>query len=395
MSEFPWHLGVYDAHCHPTDTMSSIPDIPNMKAKALTIMATRGDDQRLVSEVTEKFGGEGRVDDGNLRSNCRVVPSYGWHPWFSHQIYDDAEYEGSTCLNTQQKVQHYQSVLNPKPEDEAFVTALPDPEPLSQLLDRTRAYLERDPSALLGEVGLDKSFRLPEAWFPDDHQRDGSLTPGGREGRKLSLYRVSMEHQRRLLKAQLGLAGRLGRAASVHGVQAHGVLYETFKETWKGHERKHISKREKKRQTRDQIVLDTVGDDDRNLSEDARGSPSDVPAGKPFPPRVCLHSYSGNPQSISPYLHPSVPIDFFFSFSAAINFSMRESSKTEDAIRAVPDGRLLVESDLHTAGNRMDDHLEQIVRIVCKCKGWELEQGIERLGRNWQQFVFGSDESEP
>ncbi|KAF2402089.1 cut9 interacting protein-like protein Scn1 [Trichodelitschia bisporula] len=376
MADFPWHLGVFDAHCHPTDTMASIDEIPHMKARALTIMATRAQDQHLVAEVADKLGSKDKDKDD---VECRVIPSFGWHPWFSHQMFDEDEYN-SKSLSDDDKVRHYQSVLAPTPEDHNFILSLPSPRPFSEFLTQTRDFLERFPPALIGEVGLDKAFRIPEAWLPDSRGCDDSLTPGGREGRQLSQYRVQMEHQRKVLKAQLALAGEMQRAVSVHGVQAHGVLFDTLSETWKGHERKVLSRRERKRQ---------VGGPTES-TEEAR-MPSSGP--QPYPPRVCLHSYSGPPDSVKLYLQPSIPTEIYFSFSTAINFSSAAASKAEAVICALPDDRILAESDLHTAGPRMDRHLEDIVRKICDLKGWTLDHGVKQLGDNWQRFVFGGSPS--
>lgn len=292
-------------------------------------------------------------------------------------MYDEQSYHGVLSLSDDQKVEHYQSVLTPKSEDRDFLLALPDPRPFSHFLEETRQYLQRYPFALIGEVGLDKGFRLPEAWLPEQRsKRDDTLTPGGREGRRLSPYRVSMDHQKRVLLAQLRLAGELNRAVSVHGVQAHGILFETLAETWKGHERKPVGKRKKQRE---------LGME----AEDKPGEPASEANPKPYPPRICLHSYSGPADPVKQYTNAAIPVDIFFSFSSVINFSS-PTTKSEDAIKAVPDDCILIESDLHTAGDRMDGYLEEIVRKICELKGWSLEDGLLQLGRNWKRFVFGT-----
>lgn len=292
-------------------------------------------------------------------------------------MYDECEYNGVAELSQQQKLAHYQTVLTPQSEDQDFLLSLPDPQPFGRFIAQTRDYLERYPLALIGEVGLDKSFRIPENWLPEDDRPDDALTPGGREGRRLSPYRVSLDHQRKVLTSQLRLAGEMQRAVSCHGVAAHGVLYETIAATWKGHERKVTSKRERRKNDGAAATDDTI---------------STEPT--PFPPRLCLHSFSGPAETVKQYLAPTVPCEIFFSFSTTINtWSESGSGKVEAAVNAIPDNRILMESDLHTAGDRMDGYLEDITRKLCQVKGWELEHGMRQLRRNWLRFALGVSDS--
>ena len=391
--DFPWHIGLFDAHCHPTDTVSSITSIPMMKARALTIMASRGQDQHLVAEFADAHGLTSSMISNILEGGpatgvqCQIVPSFGWHPWFSHQIYDDSISHSAKGAECTHKADHYKAVINPSPRNSEFLQKLPDPRPLSEFIAQTRLYLEKYPFALVGEIGIDRAFRIPENSSEVNKDETGSdLTAGGREGKRLTPYRVRMDHQKKILTAQLHLAGELSRPVSVHGVAAHGALFETLQETWRGYEKMVISKRARKR--RASAAHPHLNED----NEDENGSQNeelDAQVAKPFPPRICLHSYSGPPGILKQYLHPSVPATIFFSFSELVNFSSSVSTKAIDSIKDIPGDRLLAESDLHCAGERMDELLERVVRTICQIKNWSLEKGIRQLASNWARFVLG------
>lgn len=381
-------IGLYDAHCHPTDIMSATERIAGMKAMGLTIMATRGQDQALVLETAKRYP----VPDWDSMLNKEnedsfVVPSFGWHPWFAHQIYDDRD--GKTEVHSRT---HYQNVLTPRPDDDDFLNTLLTPRPLSEYLKQTEDRLLQFPQALVGEVGLDRSFRVPYGAFrsPDDPEagpqdltvktggpEEGQYTPGSREGRPLTPYRVSMEHQKMILKAQLELAAKHKRAVSVHSVATHGVIFDLLQSLWKGYEK--LSKSAKKKQQKDAA---NAIDSDENKAADGDKT-------LPYPPRICMHSYSGPADALKQFLNPRVPAEIFFSFSELINFGSHNSEKAVEVIKQMPEARILIESDLHCAGEKMDQLLESILKRVCKIKGWELEEGAKILRSNWQRFVFG------
>lgn len=359
-----------------------------MNAKALTIMATRAQDQELVSTTAKNYILSGKDDIADGVDTKYVVPSFGWHPWFSHQIFDDRA--GKTELDQRE---HYRSVFTPTPNDDEFLDSLPEPRPLSGLLNETETRLTEFPLALVGEVGLDRSFRVPYGTFrtPDDPEagavdlavktggsEEGEYTAGSREGRPLTPYRVHLDHQKLVLKAQLELAAKYGRAVSVHSVATHGVAFDLFQTLWKGHEK--LSKSAKKKQKKD--AANAIDPEDETMEDDEKPIP--------YPPRICMHSYSGPVDALKQFLGPRVPVDFYFSFSELVNFGSHNSDKATDVIKAVPADKILIESDLHCAGWKMDQLLEQILQRVCQIRGWKLDEGAKQLRQNWETFIFGN-----
>jgi len=365
--------------------MATTAAIPRMKASTLAIMGTRLEDQDLVAQVARSHP-------------SKVVPSFGYHPWFSHLIHDDrASFDGDgEETEGDLKLRHYSAVLTPPP-DADFILQLPRPRPLSAVLEELRRHLVEFPHALVGEIGLDRVFRLPQ---PTATQGPAGSTPGRRDTRALTQHRVALPHQKAIFLAQLGLAGELERAVSVHGVQCHGFLFDAFREVWAGHEIPRERPKDRKRRRRKtaagdhEFLPDLAGSD---IESDEESGPAPKP--KPFPPRVCLHSFSGPLETLKQYLAPPTPTklypsQLFFSFSSTINARPEKGhlSKIEDTIKTVPDENVLIESDLHTAGDDMDDALEGALRLVVQLKRWDLQHGAEQLDRNWRRFVYGDAE---
>jgi Tat protein secretion system quality control protein TatD with DNase activity len=321
---------LHDAHCHPTETSQTLTEIDPMSSGSLCAMASRLSDQSLVSSFHE--------DNPEI-----VIPFFGYHPWFAHLIAIDGD-------------DHYGSILKPRPTD-TFRPHLPEPVAWSDALQELRRRLESNPRAQVGEIGLDKAFRLPNHI---NGERDTSSPDG------LSPYKTKVDHQLRIFIDQCKLAGEFGRAVSVHSVQCHGLVFTTLQSLWKGHE---INK--------------------KKLSQKSDG-PGAV---KQFPPRVCIHSASLPIETLKEYLNPSVPAKVFLSFSTAIN--ARYGQKLLDLISAVPDDRILIESDWHSEGSTRRSQLEDITRVVLYTKKWSAEEGVLRLEQNFNHFVYGDECDHP
>ncbi|KAJ5543363.1 hypothetical protein N7461_009366 [Penicillium sp. DV-2018c] len=381
---FPWAIGVHDAHCHPTDTIPSIASIAQMKARTLTIMSTRRDDQDLVSRTATQFSAK-----TTNSANDRVVPSFGWHPWFAHMLIDDTAYK-KTQDPAERRAAHYAAVLTVPPgkEDQSLIDALPDPKPLSEFISESRARLQQFPHALVGEVGLDKVCRLPMPQVTAESN-------GGDDRRGLSGYRIVMDHQRTVLKAQLQLAAELKRPVSLHSVQCHGTTLQLLKEMWAGHE-KDVPTRRERHQQRDAPGAfsddEEVSDDGGKTDIGAQSSVSEVTDGSkhlPFPPRICVHGYSGKVGPVREFMNAAHPCEFYFSFGMIPKYCDAANPKISEVIKYVPEDRILIESDWHAAGPEVDQILETAAKEICELRGWELEEGVKRFANNWLRFVYG------
>jgi len=94
---------------------------------------------------------------------------------------------------------------------ERILPQLPEPILLSDVLSDLRQNFVKFPNAMLGEVGLDRAFRIP--WSSEGPKH-------------LSNFTVPLNHQLHILEAQLDLAVELQRNVSLHSVKCQQATLE-------------------------------------------------------------------------------------------------------------------------------------------------------------------------
>ncbi|TPX56008.1 hypothetical protein PhCBS80983_g04868 [Powellomyces hirtus] len=280
---------------------------------------------RRVLMMGTREGDWDAIADAASKWPTRVVPAFGVHPWFAHTV--------------------------PTPPSASAFTSL-------------ERILASHPGALVGEIGIDSVAK---------DRTTGELYP--------------FDQQLAVFRAQLALAGRMGRPVSVHTVRAHGCLVDVMREM--------AGKRQKKRNWKKERELDrfyTQGDSDDDDGNEHGGEKEqreeeeeEVSRGASIPPAIMHHSYSGSTETIRALvsLPNGMGARFYFSFSTGVN---GRSPKTTDHIRAVPDDRILIESDLHDA-QQIDAAVNDACRMVAEAKGWTMKETAERTRRNAERFL--------
>ncbi|GBE77438.1 hypothetical protein SCP_0103130 [Sparassis crispa] len=330
---------IVDVHCHPTDTITSSEVISELPIR-ICAMATRQSDQRLVADLATAHPD-------------KVTPCFGYHPWFTHWI---------SLEPAPSKRAHYASLFldaSPKTEHlaafERLLPELPEPMPLASALTELRANLTAFPSAMLGEVGVDRACRIP--FVPPADPPYPAGPDGDGMARELSPFTTPLAHQLSVLEAQLAVAVELRRNVSVHSVKCQQATVELLRRMRARH-----------------------GDAWVHVSVD-------------------MHSCGLSAQTWADIQkeHPNV----FLSLSTAIN---GRSPAHRALISACASHRILVESDFHDV-RHSTAYTVRMLRTVAEVKGWTVEDAwndgldgvgdedrwgaVRRLEANWRRFEKG------
>ena len=206
---------------------------------------------------------------------------------------------------------------------------------------------------MLGEVGLDRSFRIPTT---GGHIAPHSMPPVLEDGSErfitYSELKTPIAHQLAVLEAQLDVAVRRRRNASVHCVAAQGALVTL------------LAKMQQKHRAEWSAI------------------------------NVDLHSYGGSAEVIRDlqkraHRWPGSRLtlgghrNVYFSFSTTINARLL---RLPQLIQACDEDRLLVESDCASAVGS-SEALWQITGTIARTRGWSAEHAVHVLERNWRRFA--------
>lgn len=348
-----------DVHCHPTDAKED--GVPTKSMEQLQIR---------ICAMSSNQSDQDHVKDLAIIFPDKVTPAFGHHPWFSHWISTESSLSGVSNDNgISEKEKHYRNLLLPhgnsdpslETEFSKLLPQLPDPTPLSAIINTLSANLSTFQSAMLGEVGLDRSFRVP---------LDYLATP-----RILTSFHIPLEHQLEVLEAQMGVSLEMGRNVSFHSVRCQLATFEAFERMRKkwGEERwKKIS-----------IDLHSCGFSKQGWI--------DLEVG-----RQILVSRTLMTALFSQKKHDNV----FMSLSSVIN---HKHPNFRELIAVCSPDRILAESDYNDI-DQVTPQTWDIVKIIAEVRGWPLEMEwrddpeleekdwgvVRRLERNWNRFKAGN-----
>lgn len=323
-----------DTHCHVSDDPVAYSDsashegliarVGAVRVGGLVCMSTNERDQDIVAQLAQADELTGEQD--------KVVPCFGWHPWFTHQI--------SLTHPAPPKRSHYTALFGNTDEVDEIWDQLIDPISLHDVVQGIRDKFQRFPKAMLGEVGIDRAFRIPRRrWNYDPQQRQPTVTTTpSTPGPKLTKLKTPQEHQLHVLRAQIDVALEHRRNVSLHSVQAAGLTVD---------------------------LLASL----RNADPTSFGAI-----------RISIHSCSLDPNVVRSITktYPNV----YYGFSPTVN---AKQFRLRTCLQDVPLYKALLESDYHTI-DAIPRFLSDGVDYFADYHNLSRIQAAQRLAKNWKTF---------
>ncbi|GAA5868355.1 hypothetical protein JCM3774_003265 [Rhodotorula dairenensis] len=317
---------LHDAHCHPSDDNNVTPEVlRRVQTGHLCTMSSS-----LYNQATTEGVYEARRES--------VTPFFGLHPWFCHAI----AFEPPDKLPT--KEVHYTALFpslddpaRPHPSLARVLASFPDPVSIDTFVAELSDRLERNPQSQVGEIGLDKAFRIPN---PPEVAAD-------KRNPKHTDLATPIAHQLRVVEAQVDVAIKFGRNVSLHSVRTP------------------------------QETVDML----RRFKEDKGEGWSTL--------HVCLHSFGGSAESAKQIqkAHPNA----FFSFATIIS---GRSPQFHTLLRAIEPHRLLIESDFSDT-REIDNQIWEVYEEMQVALDWTAEQALETLETNFRRFMTPLEDRPP
>lgn len=177
----------------------SDPEISSSRLGGIAIMSTHPRDYPTVLELSRSIPGACRSNDIAVK----VVPCFGVHPWFLHELDSDDVVTRSATTPT---------IANDDNNSNDQETSTSTPMWLQEL----EHWIKSTPEAIVGEIGMDG--------FHFDGKTGKLTTPMG--------------DQIQAFEAQMEIAARLQRPVSIHAVQCFGPLMTSLSKLKKNQQQK-------------------------------------------------------------------------------------------------------------------------------------------------------------
>ena len=320
-------MRVFDSHLHlqRSTSFQYYDKIPSLLPDFLGIASTNPNDWNDVSILANKFPLQ------SPSSSTKVVPSYGYHPWW---VKEDLGLDITSTSSTT--------------SSSSFSSSPPE------WINTLEKILLDNPHSVVGECGLDKitaknEIKLFKAKLKEEENDNAHVDDCSAFFSSCSTWQGLYSKQKEVFRLQLQLASRMKRPVVVHCVAAYGDLYD---------------------------ILEAEMTLPHAIYMHAYGGSVD------FAKRLMkLEKNYKNSKSNNSNSNSEDKKIFYFGFSAAIN----QSKKLLSVIESIPSDRLLLESDLEEI-DHVDGCLKKMLHIMADVRGVTAQDIAETTYQNALNF---------